>query len=321
MKILVTGGAGFIGSHLCELLLNEGHQVEVIDDLSTGSLDNISGFQDNPNFHFHLETIINEGFLDHIVRDTDQIYHLAAAVGVSYIIDNPLKSIQINVRGTENILEAAHKYNKKVLLTSTSEIYGKNEEVPLSEEMDRILGSTTKRRWSYSNTKALDEFLALAYHSEKKLPVVIVRLFNTVGPRQTGQYGMVIPRFVHQALLGKAITVYGDGEQTRCFCHVNDVVNALFKLMLRGEAEGEIYNIGSTEEISINSLARLIIETTKSNSKIKYLSYDEAYEKHFEDMRRRVPDITKINKLIGFEPKRSIVEIIKDIIEYYEKKH
>ncbi|MDD3626066.1 MAG: GDP-mannose 4,6-dehydratase [bacterium] len=320
MRILVTGGAGFIGSHLCELLLKQGNEVEVIDDLSTGSLDNISTIQQNPKFKFHLETIINEGFLDHIVRDVDQIYHLAAAVGVSYIIDNPLKSIQINVRGTENVLEAAHKYNKKVLITSTSEIYGKNENVPLSEEMDRVLGSTTKRRWSYSNTKALDEFLALAYHSEKKLPVVIVRLFNTVGPKQTGQYGMVIPRFINQALHDKSITIFGDGEQTRCFCHVNDVVNALSTLMTTPAAEGEIFNIGSTEEISIKKLAELIIKLTNSKSQITYISYDEAYEKHFEDMRRRLPDIGKINKLIGFEYKKNIQEIIKDIIAYYEKK-
>lgn len=320
MKALITGGAGFIGSHLGELLLNEGHEVEVIDDLSTGNLENIKVLQKNSKFEFHLETILNAGFLEHVIRDVDIVFHLAAAVGVSYIIDNPLKSIQINVRGTENILELAHKFNKKVLITSTSEIYGKNEQVPLSEDMDRVLGSTTKRRWSYSNTKALDEFLALAYHTVKKLPIVIVRLFNTVGPRQTGQYGMVIPRFVSQALLGKPITVFGDGEQSRCFCHVTDVIDAIYKLVISSEAEGEIFNVGSTEEISIKELAELIRNMTDSKSEIKFIPYDEAYEKHFEDMRRRVPDTTKVNKLIGFNPKRKIKEIIKDIVDYYEKK-
>lgn len=318
MKALITGGAGFIGSHLCELLLKKGHEVEVIDDLSTGRLENIKPLQDNENFKFHLETIINAGFLDHVIRDVDVIYHLAAAVGVSYIIDNPLKSIQINVKGTENILELAHKYNKKVLITSTSEIYGKNEDVPLSEEDDRILGSTTRRRWSYSNTKALDEFLALAFHSVKKLPIVIVRLFNTVGPRQSGQYGMVIPRFINQALLNKPITIFGDGEQSRCFCHVNDVVGALFKLMDHPESDGEIYNIGSTEEITITDLAKLILKLTGSESDLEYIPYEQAYEKHFEDMRRRVPDITKINNTIGFTPTKKIEQIIKDIIEHYE---
>ena len=319
MKVLLTGGAGFIGSHLGELLLNKGHEVEVIDDLSTGNLENIKTLQENSKFKFHLETILNAGFLEHVIRDVDIVFHLAAAVGVSYIIDNPLKSIQINVRGTENILELAHKFDKKVLITSTSEIYGKNEQVPLSEDMDRVLGSTTKRRWSYSNTKALDEFLALAYHTVKKLPIVIVRLFNTVGPRQTGQYGMVIPRFVSQALLGKPITVFGDGEQSRCFCHVIDVIDAIYKLVNSNEAEGEIFNIGSTEEISIKELAELIKNMTDSKSEIKFIPYDEAYEKHFEDMRRRVPDTTKVNKLIGFNPKRKIKEIIKDIVDYYEK--
>ncbi len=319
MKALITGGAGFIGSHLCRLLLNEGHEVEVIDDLSTGNLQNIKTLQENSKFKFHLETILNAGFLEHVIRDVDIVFHLAAAVGVSYIIDNPLKSIQINVRGTENILELAHKFDKKVLITSTSEIYGKNEQVPLSEDMDRVLGSTTKRRWSYSNTKALDEFLALAYHTVKKLPIVIVRLFNTVGPRQTGQYGMVIPRFVSQALLEKPLTVFGDGEQSRCFCHVTDVINAIYKLTNLPEAEGEIFNIGSTEEISIKELAELIKNMTNSKSEIKFIPYDEAYEKHFEDMRRRVPDTTKVNKLIGFAPERKIKEIIKDIIDYNEK--
>ena len=283
-------------------------------------MENIKVLQKSSKFEFHLETILNAGFLEHVIRDVDIVFHLAAAVGVSYIIDNPLKSIQINVRGTENILELAHKFNKKVLITSTSEIYGKNEQVPLSEDMDRVLGSTTKRRWSYSNTKALDEFLALAYHTVKKLPIVIVRLFNTVGPRQTGQYGMVIPRFVSQALLGKPITVFGDGEQTRCFCHVTDVIDAIYKLVNSSEAEGEIFNVGSTEEISIKELAELIKNMTDSKSEIKFIPYDEAYEKHFEDMRRRVPDTTKVNKLIGFNPKRKIKEIIKDIVDYYEKK-
>ncbi len=318
MKILITGGAGFIGSHLAEKLLNEGHNVSVVDNLSTGSFGNIKHLFDNPKFEFTINSVLNRKIVKKLVSECSQIYHLAAAVGVRNIIDNPLLSLQTNIGGTENVLEFANKYKKKVLITSTSEIYGKNENVPFKEEDDRLLGSTHITRWSYSSSKAIDEFLALAYYREKKLPVVIVRCFNTVGPRQTGQYGMVVPKFVKNALLNHPITVYGDGKQSRCFTYVADVVDGIIKLMNDKKAEGEIFNIGNNEEITIEDLAQKIKEMTKSKSKILHVGYEDVFETGFEDMKRRIPDLSKINKFIGYKPEVKLDELLKRIIEYYE---
>ncbi len=319
MKIFISGGAGFIGSHLAEKLLNQGHSVSVLDNLSTGKLSNISHVKGNPNFSFTLDTILNRKVLEQHIRDCDQIYHLAAAVGVKYIIDNPLLSLQTNIIGTENVLEMANKYKRKVLVASTSEIYGKSENVPFKEEDDRLLGSTHISRWSYSSSKAIDEFLTLAYYREKKLPVVIVRCFNTVGPRQSGQYGMVIPKFVKNALLDHPITIFGDGKQSRCFADVEDVIDGMIKLMGEKKAEGQIFNIGSTEEITIEELANTIKKMTGSKSKIEMIKYDDAYEEGFEDMRRRVPDLTKINKMIGYKPKYKLKDILDRVIKHYEE--
>ena len=319
MKVLITGGAGFIGSHLADTLLEAGHKVTILDNLSTGSLTNISHLKDNRDFSYHIDSVLNREIMEKLIMQSDQIFHLAAAVGVKYIIDNPLMSLKTNITGTENVLEFANKYKKKVLITSTSEIYGKSDKIPFSEEDDRILGSTHISRWSYSCAKAVDEFLALAYHREKKLPVVIVRCFNTVGPRQTGQYGMVIPKFVKNALLNHPIEVFGTGEQTRCFAHVADVVSGMIKLMATKEAEGQIFNIGSTESISIKDLALKVKEMTSSTSKIEIVKYEDAYEDGFEDMMNRKPDISKIQKFVDYEPKNNLDDILKGIIEYYEK--
>jgi len=314
MRILITGGAGFIGSHLAEVLLKAGHQVTIVDDLSTGKMDNFSQLRQQPNFHFAIETIMNETVMDRLVSECDHIYHLASAVGVELIVNNPVEVIERCILGTDMVLRIANRYKRKVLLTSTSEIYGKNSKVPFSENDDRLVGPTTKSRWSYSCSKAIDEFLALAYHKEKKLPVVIVRLFNTVGPRQTGQYGMVIPRFVAAALNNQPIRVYGDGTQSRCFCYVGDVTQALVELMNHPKAEGEIFNVGSTEEISILELAKKVKQMTRSNSEIVLVPYDEAYESGFEDMARRVPDISKVHKLLGWQPTSKLDEILETII-------
>lgn len=318
MKVLITGGAGFIGSHLAEKLLKQGNSVAVIDNLSTGKLSNITHLINKSNFYYKIDSILNREALEEMVKECDVIYHLAAAVGVKYIIENPLLAMQTNIIGTDNILEFANKYKKKILITSTSEIYGKSENVPFKEEDDRLLGSTHISRWSYSSSKAIDEFLALAYFREKKLPVVIVRCFNTVGPRQSGQYGMVLPKFVKNALLGHPITIFGDGKQSRCFADVDDVVCGLTGLMNEPKAEGNVYNIGNTEEITIENLALKIKEMTKSNSKIEYVPYDAAYEEGFEDMKRRVPDISKIKNTIGYEPKHSLENILNRVIKYYE---
>lgn len=321
-RALITGGAGFIGSHLAEALLKSRHRVTVIDNLSTGSMDNINHLKDKKHFEYHIDTIMNERLTERLVENCDIIYHLAAAVGVKYIIDNPLESIQINVRGTEIVLELANELGKKkVILASTSEIYGKNMDGKISfrEDDDRVLGTTSISRWSYSCTKALDEFLALAYYREKKLPVVIVRLFNTCGPRQTGRYGMVIPRFVKQALLNQPITVYGDGTQTRSFTYVDDVVNVIIKLAEHPRAVGEIFNVGNSKSISINELAEKIKRMTSSSSNIVHIAYEKAYEKGFEDMKYRQPDITRIKELIDFRPKVSIDEMLKKIIKDFEK--
>jgi UDP-glucose 4-epimerase len=320
MKALITGGAGFIGSHLAESLVEAGHQVIVLDNLSTGRLENIAHLKDNRNFELVIDTVLNENLMDKLVEKSDVIFHLAAAVGVELIVKKPLESLTTNIKGSEVVLEMAHRYHKKVLITSTSEIYGKNVNGPLKENDDRILGSPLKTRWSYSTAKAVDEILAYVYWKEKGVPSVIVRLFNTVGPRQTGAYGMVMPRFISQALKNEAITVHGTGKQSRCFLHVKDVVAALIKLINDPAAVGEVFNIGSQEEISIEELAKQIIAITSSNSKITHIPYEKAYEEGFEDMQRRVPDITKIKKLIGFSPTFSLPEIIKDIVNYLKNK-
>jgi UDP-glucose 4-epimerase len=319
MKILITGGSGFIGSHLVEKLLQQGHKLSVIDNLSTGKFSNIKPFLRNPRFSYTIDTILNRKVLRQLIEENDQIYHMAAAVGVKYIIDNPLQSLKVNITGTDNVLEFANEHKRKVLIASTSEIYGKSDQIPFKEDADRFLGSTHISRWSYSSAKAIDEFLALAYHREKRLPIVIVRCFNTVGPRQTGQYGMVIPKFVKSALLNHPITIFGDGKQSRCFCDVDDVTDGMIKLMETKEAEGEIYNIGNDENISIEELAHIIKEMTKSRSKIEYIKYEDAYEEGFEDMRRRVPDLTKIKDIIDYQPKHDLKNILTRIIEYFEK--
>ncbi len=319
MKILITGGAGFIGSHLAENLLKEGHTVSVIDNLSTGKYSNIIHLVKEQNFSYTIDSILNRDVLRNMVKNCDQIYHMAAAVGVKYIIDNPLLSLQTNIGGTENVLEFANKYKKKVLLASTSEIYGKSNTVPFKEEDDRLLGSTHITRWSYSASKAIDEFLALAYYREKKLPVVIVRCFNTVGPRQTGQYGMVIPKFVRNALLNHPITIFGDGKQSRCFGDVADITDGMIKLMNTKKAEGQIFNIGTDEEITIEALAQKIKKMTGSRSKIEFIKYEDAYEEGFEDMRHRKPDLAKIKEYIDYKPKFNLGQILERIITYFEE--
>jgi len=319
MKILITGGSGFIGSYLAEYLLNKGNEVVIIDNLSTGRLANIRNIYHHKNLEVHIDTIFNRELIEELVKDADQIYHLAAAVGVRFIVDNPVQTIETNVGGSEVLLNFANKYKKKILIASTSEVYGKSDELPFQEDAMRVYGPTTIRRWSYAESKAIDEFLALAYLHEKKLPVVIARLFNTVGPRQTGQYGMVVPRFVQQALLNHPLTVYGDGKQSRCFAYVGDVVEALAKLMENDKCIGQIYNIGTNEEISILDLAKKVKELTNSSSQIKLIPYDEAYEEGFEDMQRRIPDITKAGRDINFKPKVKLTRILHEIIDYYKK--
>jgi len=318
MKVLVTGGAGFIGSHLSERLIEMGEEVYVIDNLWTGKLSNISHLQTDKNFHLIVDTILNESVMNELIFKVDQIYHLAAAVGVKNVMDHPVESLEVNVKGTEILLRLANRFKKKVLITSSSEVYGKHIEHSLSEEDNRVMGSVKKRRWAYACSKALDEFLAMAYYEEKKLPVVIVRLFNTVGPRQTGQYGMVLPNFVQSALLGKPITVYGDGNQSRSFLHVNDAIWALIRLMNEAKAEGDILNVGNDHEITINELAQKVKEMTNSSSPIEHIPYEKAYGPGFEDMQRRCPNIQKIRKLIGFEPKYDMDAIIKSVIEYFK---
>lgn len=321
MKILITGGAGFIGSHLADRLVMNEHEVFAIDDLSTGSMKNVVQHQKNNKFHLIVDTILNESLMDELVAKCDQVYHLAAAVGVKLIMNRPVETLETNVKGTEMALATVNKYKKKVLIASTSEVYGKimngDNPHPLSEDADRLMGATTKRRWAYACSKAFDEFLALAYHEEKKLPVIITRLFNTVGPRQTGQYGMVLPNFVQKALIGKPIIIYGDGSQSRSFTHVADVVKAMIKLMDEPEAEGQVINIGNQEEITILELAQMVKEMTASSSDIEYITYDRAYGPGFEDMQRRSPDTTKLKNLIGFEPKNDLQSIVQSVIDYY----
>ena len=316
MKVLITGGAGFIGSHLADELIASGNEVIVLDNLSTGRFENIAHLYKNKKFHFVEETILNESLVDKLVEKSDVVYHLAAAVGVDLIVKKPLESLVTNIKGSEIVLDMVHRYHKKVLITSTSEIYGKNTNGPLKEEDDRILGSPLKSRWGYSTAKAVDEMLAYIYWKEKKVPTVIVRLFNTVGPRQTGAYGMVVPRFVNQALKGEDITIYGTGKQSRCFLHVKDAVETLIKLMNNKDVVGKVFNIGSQEEITIEDLAKKIIKITKSRSKIVYISYDKAYEEGFEDMQRRVPDTTKVKRAVGFSPTIDLEGTIKSVVEY-----
>jgi UDP-glucose 4-epimerase len=316
MKILITGGAGFIGSHLAERLLTDGHQVKVLDDSSTGRPENINQHQSDSNFEYINGSVLDQEMLESIVKDVDYIFHLAAAVGVFNIVNHPLASLVTNIRGTENILEAALTKNTPVFLSSSSEVYGKNSSDSLKESDDRILGSPTTLRWSYSEAKAIDETLAFAYWTEKKLPTRIVRFFNTVGPRQVGAYGMVIPRFVSMALKNEPITIYGSGEQTRCFGHVHDVIDAVISVAFSDKTIGKVINIGNNFEISMNDLAKKIIEETGSKSEIKYIPYSEAYGDGFEDMERRVPNIDLIKSLTGWQPKRDLTQIIKDVAEY-----
>jgi UDP-glucose 4-epimerase len=318
VKILVTGGAGFIGSHLCEELLQRGEEVFVVDDLSTGSMENIIGLKDNPKFHYTIESIANKALMAELIDRCDVIFHLAAAVGVKLIVESPVNTIETNIYGTEVVLQLAGKKKKKVMIASTSEVYGKSESTPFREDDDMVLGPTVKARWSYACSKAIDEFLALAYFRERGLPVVIARLFNTVGPRQTGRYGMVIPTLVRQALSSEPLTVYGDGKQTRSFTYVKDVVPALIALSAHPDAVGQVFNIGNDREISIEQLALLIKKMTGSPSEIVYVPYDVAYQEGFEDMRKRVPDISKAQNLIGFKPAMHIEGIVQSVIEYYK---
>ena len=319
MRVLITGGAGFIGSHLSDAYLERGDEVFIVDDLSTGSFSNIQHLKDHSRFHYKIDSVHNRPVTAELVDQCDVIFHLAAAVGVKLIVESPVRTIETNVHGTEVVLSLASKKKKKVLLASTSEVYGLSTEVPFREDGNLVMGATTKGRWSYACSKAIDEFLALAYWREKKLPTVIVRLFNTVGPRQTGQYGMVIPTFVKQALSGRPITVYGSGEQSRCFCYVGDVVGALMKLMDDESAVGEVFNVGSNQEITILDLARKVKELTNSKSEITFVPYDEAYEEGFEDMPRRIPDISKVDGRVGFQPEKSLDGILDSVIEFHRE--
>ncbi len=323
MRILITGGAGFIGSHLAEAHLEKGDEVYVIDDLSTGSMENIKPLLENENYgprlFFSLDSILNHEKMVDLVGICDRVYHLAAAVGVLYVLEHPFESIRTNIQGTEKVLELSQKFKKRVLITSSSEVYGKHLHAPLVETDNIIYGPSSKFRWSYAASKLMDEFMALAYHRTNGLEVVIARLFNTVGPGQTGAYGMVIPRLVGQALKGQPLTVFGDGKQTRTFTYVKDVVDALIGLMESPKATGELYNVGGTEEISIEDLAKKIIAMTNSDSKIEYIPYEVAFGKDFEDMERRVPGIQKIKDCIGFEPKTDLDGILKSVIAYMSR--
>ena len=317
MRVLITGGAGFIGSHLADAYLQRECDVYVIDDLSTGKIENIQHLKGNKQFHYTIESVHNQPVTAELVDQCDVIFHLAAAVGVKLIVESPVRTIETNVRGTEVVLSIANKKKKKVLIASTSEVYGLSTDVPFREDGNLVMGATTKGRWSYACSKAIDEFLALAYWREKKLPTIVVRLFNTVGPRQTGQYGMVIPTFVKQALAGRPITVYGDGKQSRCFGYVGDVVGALIGLMEKDDAVGQVFNIGSNQEITILDLARRVKELTQSSSEIVFVPYDEAYEEGFEDMPRRVPDTSKANQHIGFAPSVDLEGILATVIAFH----
>jgi nucleoside-diphosphate-sugar epimerase len=320
MRALVTGGAGFIGSHLSERLLDAGHQVLLLDNLSTGSMENISHLKGRAGFEYFIDTVENEGLLAELIDRSEVVFHFAAAVGVKLIVEQPVYTIETNVHGTEVVLKHANKKKKLVVIASTSEVYGKSEQVPFREDSDLVLGPTPKHRWAYACSKAIDEFLALAYWKERKLPVIIVRFFNTVGPRQTGQYGMVIPNFVRQALAGEPITVFGDGTQSRSFTHVADVVDALLKLVVEPMAIGQVINIGNIQEVTIRQLAERVRELAGSTSSIKLVPYDEAYESGFEDMPRRVPDLSKAEKMIGYKPRHTLDDILVQVIDYFRRK-
>jgi len=320
VRYLITGGAGFIGSHLAERLLDRGDHVVLLDNLSTGSMENIRHLKTSARMEYHLDSIENRRLVAELVDDADIVVHLAAAMGVRLIVESPVRTIETNVNGTQIILEAAERKRKLVLTASTSEVYGKSTQVPFREEADLVLGPTTKGRWSYAASKALDEFLALSYWRERKVPVVVVRLFNTVGPRQTGRYGMVLPNFVKQALENAPITVYGSGTQSRCFCDVRDTVEALIRLMDTDKSVGEVVNIGNTEEISMTALAEAVKGRTKSSSDITYVPYDQAYEPGFEDMMRRVPSVDKLHGLTGFRPETKLTEIIDRVASYLLEK-
>ncbi len=319
MRILVTGGAGFIGGHLCERLLKEGHMVDVIDDLSTGNITNLKNCMGNEKFNFYNDSVINEKMMYTLIDKNDMVYHLAAAVGVRLIIEQPVRTIETNIKGTEVVLDIAKKFQKKVLIASTSEIYGKSEKVPFKEDDDTLLGPTTYSRWSYACSKAIDEFLGFAYYRQYGLPVLIVRLFNTVGERQTGKYGMVIPRFVKAALSREPLIIYGDGKQSRCFTYIQDIIDGVITLVNDPGSYGTVYNIGSTEEISIEDLAAKIKEMSNSPSEIKYMPYEEVYGEAFDDLKRRVPCLEKIEKQIGYKQKTSLDETLEKIIDYYRK--
>ena len=320
MRALITGGAGFIGSHLSEALLDAGYDVLVLDNLSTGSIENVAHLKGRSGFEYFIDTVNNEPLLAELIDRSDVVFHFAAAVGVKLIVEQPVYTIETNVHGTEVVLKHANKKKKLVVIASTSEVYGKSEDVPFREDSDLVLGPTPKHRWAYACSKAIDEFLALAYWKERKLPVIIVRFFNTVGPRQSGQYGMVIPNFVRQALAGEPITVFGDGTQQRAFTHVTDVVGALLKLVNEPRAIGQVINIGTTEEVTIQRLAERVRELSGSSSTIRLIPYDEAYEAGFEDMPRRLPDLSKIEGLIGYQPRHSLDDILAHVIDYFRKK-
>jgi len=320
MRALITGGAGFIGSHVAEAMLALGDSAFVLDNLSTGSMENIVHLKGRAGFEYFIDSVENEGLLAELVDRADVIFHFAAAVGVKLIVEQPVRTIETNVHGTEIVLKHANKKKKLVVIASTSEVYGKSEDVPFREDSDLVLGPTPKHRWAYACSKAIDEFLALAYWKERQLPVIVVRFFNTVGPRQTGQYGMVIPNFVRQALAGEPITVFGDGTQSRSFTHVADVVHALLKLVREPKAIGQVINIGNTGEISMLKLAERVRELSGSKSPIKLVPYDEAYESGFEDMPRRVPDLSKLTALIGYRPRFTLDDILSQVIEYFRKK-
>jgi UDP-glucose 4-epimerase len=320
VRYLITGGAGFIGSHLSEVLLERGENVFVLDDLSTGSVENIRHLKANGRFHYVFDSILNKHLLAELVDESDVVIHLAAAVGVRLIVEHPVRTLETNIHGTQSVLDAASKKKKLVFIASTSEVYGKSDKVPFHEDADLVLGPTTKSRWSYAASKALDEFLALSYWKERKQPVKIARFFNTVGPRQTGRYGMVLPNFVRQALAGEPITVYGSGKQSRCFCDVRDSVESLIRLLATDQSIGEVVNIGTDQEVTIERLAHLVKERTESNSTITFVPYDQAYEPGFEDMPRRVPSLDKLEKLTGFRPAIPLAEIVDRVIAHAQKR-
>ncbi len=314
MRFLITGGAGFIGSHLADELIARDHRVHVLDDLSTGSIENIRHLRRDPSFEYTIDSCSRAGLVAELIDESDAVFHLAAAVGVQLIVESPVRTIETNVHCTEIVLAQASKKKRPVFIASTSEVYGKSTALPFKETGDLVMGSTDKSRWSYACSKAIDEFLALAYFRERKLPTVIARLFNTVGPRQTGQYGMVVPSFVKQALANRPLTVFGDGTQRRCFCHVHDVVVGLADLMEEGDHYGEVFNIGSDEEISIRNLAGVVREKCESESEVVLVPYEEAYESGFEDMARRIPDTSKIERAIGWKRTRNLTHVLDDVI-------